>query len=76
MHSVKFDLILISSFSDMICKHMLLSQKCVLCRDITEVEEMLTGAKGTTQAPDFLWGWRATFALVACFFFSICCDLG
>ena len=37
---------------------MLLSQnKCVLWRDITEVEEMLTGAKGTTQAPDFLWGW-------------------
>ena len=39
----------------MICKHMLLShKKCVLWRDITEVEEMLTGAKGTTHAHDFV----------------------
>jgi len=75
MHSVKFDLILISSFSDIICKHMPLSQnKCVLWRDITEVEEMLTGAKGTTQAPDLLWG--GGYVRLGGVFFSMCCDLG
>ena len=61
----------------MICKHMLLSHKqCVLWRDITEVEEMHTGAKGTTQAPDLFVFFVGGYVRLGGVFFQCAAILG